>query len=74
MAEVRASVTAQTDDRARRVAAAADDDDEDSGRPDEPSGGGDELGGAGTWSIRAETADSRARLDTAAEWSDRRRY
>jgi len=48
-----------------------DDDDEASARPDGPGGG--ELDGV-TWRIFAETADSSARLDTAAEWSDRRRY
>ena len=68
------SVNPATDDRGRRAAPDDDDDDDVEGsmKPDGPDGG--ELGGGVTWRILAETAESRARLETAAECSDKRRY
>jgi len=62
--------TPLTEDRGRRDAPATAEDD----APPASAGPGGELEGGVAWRILAETADSRARLDTAAEWSDSRRY
>jgi len=63
------SVSALTDDRGRIDPAAAG-----TAAPGGGGPGGGECDGGLTWRMRAETAESRARLDAAAEWRDSRRY